>query len=233
MKNKNKVIVNEDFFEKIDDEIKAYLLGFFAADGCVHNKFGYIMLSVSVKDNYICELFKKYISPETEIKYSHNTKGTVNRQPQCTININSKKIVIDLSQFGIVPRKTFNEFSMKLVPIELKHHFIRGYFDGDGSCYYGRSKNRNKVCVNFTNSTKGILEEIKEYFKDIINFKLETKISKTNKIYYVLAIYNKPEILKFWKFTYKDAIFYFQRKYEKFNYINTVLNSKIKKIELV
>ncbi len=222
------IIENENFFEVIDSEIKSYLLGFFAADGNVSHKLTEISINISDKDIYICKLFQKYISSNINITYKHCNKGAINRQPQCRIGIGSRKIVKDLDKFGITPRKTFHEFSMELVPKELRNHFIRGYFDGDGSCYYGRSQGKNKVCVNFTNGTSGILKEIKEHLKDDINFKLETKMSKTKTPYYVLAIYNKPEILKFWKIIYKKANFFLDRKYEKFNYINTVLNNNNK-----
>ena len=40
-------IKDENFFEEINSEIKAYLLGFFAADGNVCDKFNFVNTVVS------------------------------------------------------------------------------------------------------------------------------------------------------------------------------------------
>ena len=216
-------IKDENFFEEINSEIKAYLLGFFAADGNVCGKTNKLSLGISEKDEYIANLFKKYITPYHKIQRIHNTKGALNRQPQVVWTVSRKKLKDDLSKFGIIPNKTHSNFSLDNVPYEFKHHYIRGYFDGDGSIYRGFSKGRNKICVNFTNSTKRILEDINNYCKDI-NFKLETKMSKNNFEYYVLAIYNKIEVEKFYNIIYNNSTFYLKRKFDKFNFVNTVVS---------
>ena len=48
------------------------------------------------------------------------------------LNINSKTIKDDLMNIhGINPCKSFN-IEFPYVPEEYLHHFVRGYFDGDG-----------------------------------------------------------------------------------------------------
>ena len=50
---------NENFFNKIDTEEKAYWLGFLYADGCVHDKpNGQKLITLVVKDE---EVIKKFI----------------------------------------------------------------------------------------------------------------------------------------------------------------------------
>ncbi len=220
---------NENFFEKIDSEIKAYLLGYFAADGCVL-KTNTVSVTATVEDRYAIDLIKEFISPNSNLYYIHNTKGALNRKPQVSIHINSIKIKEDLAKYKIINNKTKNGFSMELVPEDLQHHYIRGYFDGDGSIYYGVSQNRNKVCVNFTNATREIFDEFILYFnKRNINFKFETKISVKKNIYYVIAVYNKKDIKTFSEIIYKDANYFFQRKYDKITFVNTVLIRGYKK----
>ena len=70
---------------------------------------------------------------------------------------------------------------------------------------------------------ENFFEEINNYCKDI-NFKLETKISKNNFEYYVLAIYNKVEVEKFYNIIYNNSTFYLKRKFDKFNFVNTVVS---------
>ena len=50
---------NEDYFEKIDTEDKAYFLGFIVADGCISSKFNRI--SIIQKETDILYEFKRYI----------------------------------------------------------------------------------------------------------------------------------------------------------------------------
>ena len=52
------------------------------------------------------------------------------------LNINSKTIKDDLMNIhGINPCKSFN-IEFPFVPEEYLHHFVRGYFDGDGYVKY-------------------------------------------------------------------------------------------------
>lgn len=48
--------VNENFFKKIDSEIKAYLLGYFIADGNINSNLKRIELGCSINDLQIIRL---------------------------------------------------------------------------------------------------------------------------------------------------------------------------------
>jgi hypothetical protein len=221
---KNRILnKQEDFFTNIDSEIKAYLLGFIAADGYV-NKEGRLAVGVSITDKYLPKLLQKFISPDTNLMYKKYTKGAINRKEQVIFRVQSRLLCNDLIKYNIIPNKTIYEMTFKSLNQDMKKHFIRGYFDGDGSIYI--AKDNSKVCLNFTNSTSNILKEIKEYFQDILNFKLEEKISVKKNKYYVLAIYNRKDIIKFFNEIYLNSNYYLDRKYQKFVYVNTVLNKE-------
>ena len=68
---------NENFFESIDSEIKAYLLGFLFADGYVNirrNNTSYRFgVEVSEKDKSILYLFIQYIYPYSNM-YTRNPR---------------------------------------------------------------------------------------------------------------------------------------------------------------
>lgn len=53
-------------------------------------------------------------------------------------SLRSQKTVDDLKQLGCIERKSLIlKFpTEEQVPFDLLHHFIRGYFDGDGSIFY-------------------------------------------------------------------------------------------------
>ena len=123
---------NENFFETIDSEEKAYFLGFIIADG---NVFDYnsntqkaISITQSTKDKYILEKFKD--SVKTNASISELKDGT-----SC-IAVHSNKMAEDLAKYGVVPNKSyFTYLAINNIKKEYIHHVIRGIFDGDGSIF--------------------------------------------------------------------------------------------------
>lgn len=122
---KKKYIFDERYFKTIDTEIKAYLLGFIASDGSI-NKSGF-NIYVHEKDSDVLYRLKDKICADIPIKPNkNNLKG---------FSVNSILIRDDICRhLNISPGKKDSIVSIpKSIPEELIIHFIRGYFDGDGS----------------------------------------------------------------------------------------------------
>ena len=66
--------IDHSFFNTIDSEIKAYLLGFFYADGCVQND-GRISVRIQKEDECITKLYQKFISPNLLLSESNCQLG--------------------------------------------------------------------------------------------------------------------------------------------------------------
>ena len=101
--NKN---VDVTYFDEINTDAKAYILGFIYADGCIYDKerFGFC---ITEDDSQILEFIKSEMKAENSIVTTHNKKGSVNRKPQCTLRIGSTKLVEKLkTEYGINERKT-------------------------------------------------------------------------------------------------------------------------------
>lgn len=137
---------DHEFFSR-DNEESFYIAGFIAADGGIKdrkNTSGNIRyelgIGLSKEDKDFLEKLRKTMKAETPIRdfLVKNSKRNPkwNDTWKSEIIITSKQMCADLQRFNIVPRKsliyTFPEW-MKTHP--LKHHFIRGYNDGDGSFY--------------------------------------------------------------------------------------------------
>ena len=131
--------LNQNFFEKIDTEKKAYWLGFLYADGCVTysekscNSPNRLSINLSSKDRCILELFQNDLESDYPIvDYIPNGK-TYGNTMMSKLYINSTKLCKDLIKHGCVPNKTkclqmpYGSLDEKLYP-----HFLRGVFDGDG-----------------------------------------------------------------------------------------------------
>ena len=135
-----KYYFNENFFEVINTEEKAYWLGFIAADGCIvpprvgTTSGACLKIRLHPKDREHLEKFILALNSNLVIKDRINT-GFSEGQPCIDLEINSIKMVRDLIDKGIVPHKSLILEPPKIDP-KFNLHFIRGYFDGDGSIYH-------------------------------------------------------------------------------------------------
>lgn len=235
---------NINFFDEINSEIKAYLLGYLIADGCIsvepkkkngiiysYNKR--ISFTVSEDDNYVLQLFKEYINPEALIRIRHDPKGAKVRKPSHMLRISSKYMIdVLINKYEIKPRKTWDadfKFNFSNIPKELHRHFIRGFFDGDGCIY--RSKLAKTLNINFCFTSIYFMEQIMNMLKENIPgsvWNSSTTIGKTC-TYYKACIslgYGKDKYLQ--NYFYKDSNFYLRRKSTKFNCAdNTEINTQI------
>lgn len=209
--NSRKYNHDEDYFENIDNEHKAYWFGFICADGFIeskriHNsqKFGITLNSI---DKEHLEKFKKDINATNPIKEyrgsGYNPDGMFSK-----IMLTSQKTVDDLKKHGCIEHKSltlkFPEIREDLLP-----HFIRGYFDGDGSLNKSKGyKGKCEYSVQFT-GTKEFLEKLMEIF------------NKNLKLYYhnnayELTIGGSEQVKRITKYMYENSTVYLDRKYEKY-----------------
>lgn len=206
--------LNENFFESIDSQEKAYWLGFLYADGYVskrngklsESKGGSIELTLKKEDtyhiaNFLCDIECNCPILDKEIELNGN-KYFASR-----VNINSIKIVNNLIKLGCTQNK-----SLTLIPpnldFELIPHFIRGYFDGDGcvAFYPDYSKYSYSILGTY---------EILDYIRNMSGVPNNCIRSFEHKKCYELIITSKNDIEKFHNFIYTDKIIYLQRKYDK------------------
>lgn len=150
--------LNESYFSNIDTPMKAYFLGWAASDGCVtKNKDGYsFRLKIHEKDIEIIEAFKKETGSNKEIDYE--VMGSGNKA--AIIKGYSAQFVEDLISHGVIPNKSKVMSAPIGVPYELEGHFIRGYFDGNGSVTHSH-KGTNFLKIEFSGATP-IIEWIAE-----------------------------------------------------------------------
>lgn len=211
---------NEDYFKKIDTERKAYFLGFILADGCIYlgaNKNSYrFQMNLQIKDRYILEELQKDIGSDYKIQdkqFGNNKDG--NPKFASLLKINSSKLCEDLINLGVIPRKSMKqEMKEDLIPNNLVKHFIRGYFDGNGSC--SLCQNNNNIALNFLASEKLCNQIDKILIKNNINKNVLFKHNLSNDLY-GLRINNTENKISLYYYLYKNATIYLKRKKEKFD----------------
>lgn len=219
-----KYSVDENFFEVIDTEEKAYWLGFLYADGYVSSQKSSIELGLQEKDLSHIELFAQHIKSNSPIsKHKRTLNGKDYHGYRLTIN--SQKIKNDLINKGCTENKslTLTFPTYEQVPKNLMKHFIRGYVDGDG-CYYihknpcksSRTGFKSRIVFEVAGTEaflRGMISELGLHSNKIHD--LHKGRPKSKKINYS-GVYAERII----SFLYSDANVYLERKHEKIkNYL--------------
>src|SRR5690606_26378413 len=205
-------IFNEDFFEIIDTEEKAYWLGFIAADGGItHRSKNHerkrVQLGVAEKDyNHLIKL-KESLNlntlPRKKISKKNGGKFKKREYIFYRYELNSNKMYYDLLDKGIVPQKSLILEPPLNVPEDLVRHWIRGYFDGDGSIGIKRSRNILRFTILGTYN-------VLKFISDFCSLELEPR--KRHNVYIISSSYGKAT--KFLQLIYKDSNIHLDRKYE-------------------
>lgn len=153
---------NENAFDSIDNEEKAYWLGFMYADGYLGRGKGYeIKLSLQKSDESHLRKFADFIGDNLPI---HDDSDNPNAK---RVIAGNKKLYMALSKLGCMNAKTFNiKFpDYNIVPKHLIHHFIRGYFDGDGGISFDKDERYKKpILVIYITATQEFLAGCQQIF---------------------------------------------------------------------
>ena len=202
---------NHNFFDDIDNEKKAYWLGFFMADGNVSDmgrKSYTARITLKKDDKEHLEKFAKDIGINKKI--STNSR-------HARIAIHSKSLYFGLIKHNVVPNKTGHKFFPKIRK-NLIRHYIRGFFDGDGTIYARKQeseKRKRSLCaIGFCCANEEFLNSIKNIFHD--ELKIDVSVHhKRNKTAYEI----KTESINYCKaiidYFYRDATVYLERKHER------------------
>lgn len=128
--HRRRYTLNVDFFEKIDTEEKAYILGLIASDGYVSRAGKQVFIALQSRDEHILRDVASAMGSSAPVldKFAGGFPGS---GPQKYIGFASRKMVSDLARWGIVPGKS-HTLSYPKIARHLERHFARGLFDGDG-----------------------------------------------------------------------------------------------------
>jgi len=198
-----KYLLDDNFFNEIDSEGKAYLLGWIASYGAI-NKNGEIAIEIHNKDTKIFNSFNKILGINFAAKL-HKSR------PMKTFRFCSGKIVKDICKHLEIPpgAKSFTVQFPKSIYYNnfLGWAFIRGVFDGDGSV----NRPWNKQSHGFSYPTINIASSSPKFREDIFSF---INIPGRNAAKRSILEWDGNNALDVLGKMYDNANYYLERKYE-------------------
>ena len=214
--HQNEVKFNENVFDSIDTEEKAYWLGFIFADGYISTKAYGFELSLCAADSEHLDKFNKFMGHcRNNVKFGeiHANNRTFKR---CRWTIRNKHLWNTLYSYGCVPKKSlilkFPDINIFKFP-DLIKHFIRGYWDGDGCISYANKK--HSIMTTSVLGTENFLSELKLQLPLKFDYVLGYNDKPKNLITRVLSI-NGKNCLELLYYLYENSTIYLTRKFNKY-----------------
>ena len=207
-----KYFFNEHYLDIIDNEEKAYFLGFVYADGYINIKRHTLRITVQKQDEHLLKQFYQMFSCNREIQYIYNKQYN---KEYAYFELQSKVLSARLLELGVQDNKTFKIRFPDWLDKNLYSHFIRGYFDGDG-CISISKRGWKGTTINIC-SNKDFLMQLQNVIQQETNIKLNLYPCYNSKAF-VLVKQGKNNLYTFLNFLYKNANIYLQRKYELYQY---------------
>lgn len=218
---KRQCTLNENYFQELDSKDKAYFLGFIYADGFITKRSqGQSILGLTLAEIEPIDKFKKYIQTDKKVGYYKKTNSYSDKSYEYKLALISDKLVSDIEKLGVTERKTltltFPDLKEDLIP-----HFIRGYFDGDGSVFLHKDSREEYsenvyLGINIC-GTKEFLTALSKYLPFIKEGQCIYKEERKETNCWNLKLISNIRSLELYHYMYKDCDdLYLSRKKEKF-----------------
>lgn len=224
----------------IDSEIKAYFLGLIYADGSLVSSNSYlkVVITLQEQDGYILTTIRDSLFPFANVTFYDIKHKYPNWSNRYVLSLGGQKFCENLMKIGLIRNKTTIEYSLPNIPENMYQHFIRGYFDGDGTCtIHHHNHYKHTKSGNFYNRiaipclTSKVLYDIKELL-GIGKVRISKNRQNRQDIYH-FWIEKQPEIKMFYNYIYQNATIFLQRKKDKFLHDNPVLINMLTSINSV
>lgn len=203
---------NSHYFDKIDNQNKAYLLGLLYADGCNCESHNNIILQLQDRDGYIIEWMQAQLEYEGHILKL--PPDIPQHKARYRLSINDEHMSKRLVELGVVNNKSLIlKFpTEEQCPREFISHFIRGYFDGDGCVNIYKNK-----CTTQTVGTREFLQGVSDIMDDLgIRHNIHHPIQSGESNTFILHTAANNSSYQFLSWMYTDAEMKMERKYERY-----------------
>lgn len=217
--------VEDKYFSKINTQDKAYILGMLLADGHLQIKRNAISLSLSGEEDgkLVQKIANRLFVSDYQVHNDHESSKNPKHQDRFQLWLTSKQMTQDLMNLGFTDNKTkICEFNFDSIPPRLMRHFIRGFFDGDGSVYLTKYKS---LTVHFV-GLENIIKFIQKYLQSI-GIKSSIYPCFSSNLVCELRFGNVHHVQTLYDTMYRNANLLLPRKKRKFEMGFDVLNTEL------
>ncbi|MBO7518451.1 MAG: hypothetical protein J6T31_05010 [Methanobrevibacter sp.] len=237
--------VDDDYFENIDSQKKAYWLGWILTDGYVKTSVNSkrnglvsvnnIGLHLQKTDLSVLEDFNKDLNStfpissraERTVKTTiANKEKIINTKESCTLDISSAKMIQDLAKYGIHQNKTYDVVFPEALDSKYYPGFIAGVISGDGCVNIKLNHGKTYILRCMIAGTFDLIDNIKNILVKEIGVNPDKKITKNkgSKCLYTLEL-NQTETIALYYWLQKNEISLMERKNKL---IEEFLNERVK-----
>lgn len=195
--------------------VKAYVLGFAWADGCIPASL-----------NTLAFVSKDDLSPLRDVFYPKGDRPVYRRKGgHYQLDIGSQRIVQELVEMGFTHQKSRS--GVPVIPQGFEQYFLLGLLDGDGTVY----TSTNKVLRVFYCGTRETMELVQTTVETLVGVRFSLRKAQgpdnptimgrtvtNNHVCHVLQLptIRDSQIFLTWLYNNIDGIPVLQRKYQKF-----------------
>lgn len=236
--------LDENYFDRIDSQNKAYIFGLFLADGCNHlydadgKSHFHLSLSLQASDKELLERVNhelnntRPLEKRTRPKKDSYVQGKLIKANQVKdsfqIHIYSKHMCEILAKHGMVQNKSLVLEFPNCIPNNLLSHFIRGYFDGNGSLYsfYDKQNEKQRVGIKIV-STNSFCFSVKRIIAEMLGINMSVCVCNPNNntITSTVSSLSRKNVEQIMNWLYKDANLFMKRKHQKYKELFNINNS--------
>lgn len=199
--------INDNYFDSIDDQNKAYIIGLLLADGSRTSKGYTVSLSLQESDVDILTSINNLLGNQRPIAFVELSKKNPKHSNQYTLYICGDHICSTLERYGITPRKDFTVRFPTGIDEEYYPHIIRGILDGDG--FIGKTECRCGITGN-----KELIEFLSQYINNTLGIHCSMITPHKGKDTRDLRIAGRRQVEMFLDYIYSDANLFINRKYQ-------------------
>ena len=213
-----KYTLNENYFDNIDTNDKAYILGLLCADGFLSKEKNHtISISLQEDDYHILDDINTKLESNRPINFLNMKKKKETYKNQYYLTITNKHMWSTLNSLGITPNKSLT-LQYPDIKKEYNKSFILGYLDGDGCIH----KTLNKVGIL---GTKSFIEKINSIIFEECGISGKIYNTSSNSITKNLEIYGKYKVPLFLKWLYDGEKMFLKRKKQIYldKYVNNLI----------
>lgn len=186
-------------FDVIDNEGAAYWLGFLYADATISKRT--LKVALALKDSEHIDRLCAFLRTDAPVSITYRLN-----HPIALVAITDEHVTQRLMSLGVSRERPNLQACIKSVHPSVKHHFLRGLFDGDGSA-------KRRPCISFLGSLDLMLY-VREALANAIGTNPNLKPnqhSHSRNIFY-MDYMGRIQALRVSAYLYRDASIFLPRK---------------------